>query len=190
MHRVGIFAPEVEKKLRGYERFISTVLERCDDAGRPVSMYLCSDHGMTDVVDVFDVWGELKKKGYRLGRDFEAFFDSTMARFWRGERARRAAAEILSEAGAGRELTDGDLESFGCLFDDRAYGETICVANPGVMFVPSFMGRAKVAAMHGYDPDDAYSKGCFLTNDTDGDLPSSILDVKSYLEGRVRGGTA
>jgi predicted AlkP superfamily pyrophosphatase or phosphodiesterase len=187
MHRVGIFDSAVQEKLRGYERFLETVLERGEKAGRPTSVYVVSDHGMTDVRDTFDVWGELERMGFRVGSDYLAFYDSTMARFWRGSRARDAAAEILSAAGAGRMLSDEELESFGCLFDDRAYGETVFLANPGVMFVPSFMGHEKLAAMHGYDPGDIYSLGCFATNDGQGKGPGSILDVKSYLFERLPG---
>lgn len=185
MHRVGIFDPAVEEKLRGYESFLKAVLELGEREGRTTSVYVVSDHGMTDVHGTFDVWGELERKGFRIGRDYLAFYDSTMARFWDGERACAAAAEVLSAAGVGRMLSDEELESFGCLFDDRAYGDTVFLANPGVMFVPSFMGHDRLAAMHGYDPGDEYSIGCFATNDGVGEGPTSILDVKTYLLGRL-----
>jgi len=45
-----------------------------------------------------------------------------------------------------------------------------------------------LAAMHGYDPADRYSVGCFLTTDTTEDLPGSILDVKRYLLACLPGG--
>jgi hypothetical protein len=58
------------------------------------------------------------------------------------------------------------------------------------MFVPSFMGTSRVAAMHGYDPGDEYSPGSFMTNDGAGDTPGSILGVKSYLMDRISGGAS
>jgi len=188
MHRVGIFDTAVEKKLRGYERFIGSILKHSRRAGRDVSLYVLSDHGMTDVHTAFDIWGELTGAGLELGKDYLAFFDSTMARLWCDHRVKAIAAEILSRAGAGRELTDHELSACGCLFEDRSYGDAVFVANPGVMFVPSFMGGTKIAAMHGYDPNDPYSKGCFMTNDTGGVLPESIMDFKRYLLERVPGG--
>jgi hypothetical protein len=190
MHRTGISDTAVAKKLRGYERFIGSILQLCRRSGRELSIYVLSDHGMTDVHTAFDIWGQLTRAGLRLGKDYLAFFDSTMARFWCDRRVKTAAAEILAQAGAGRELTDDELSAGGCLFEDRSYGDAIFVANPGVMFVPSFMGGAKIAAMHGYDPDDRFSKGCFMTNDTGGTPPGSILDFKRYLLGRIPGGTA
>ena len=85
-------------------------------------------------------------------------------------------------------LGDDELSAFGCLFDDRSYGDAVFVANPGVMFVPSFMGGTKIAAMHGYDPGDRFSRGCFLSSDVGADPPDSILDFKEYLFGRLTGG--
>jgi hypothetical protein len=188
MHVVGVFDTAVEKKLRGYERFIGSILQHARRAGRELRLYVLSDHGMTDVHTSFDVWGELEQAGFSLGRDYLAFIDSTMLRLWRNEYVREAAAGILSEAGAGRELSEEELSAYGCLFDDGSYGDNVFVANPGVMFVPSFMGRSKLAAMHGYEPEDQYSTGCFLTNDAEGELPVSILDFKRYLLDRVPGG--
>jgi hypothetical protein len=188
MHVAGVFDTAVEKKLRGYERFIGSIFQHARRAGRELRLYLLSDHGMTDVHASFDIWGALEAAGFSLGRDYLAFFDSTMVRLWRNEPVRGAVAGLLSEAGAGREVPRDELSAYGCLFEDGSYGDTVFVANPGVMFVPSFMGRTQLAAMHGYEPDDPYSKGCFLTNDPEGDLPASILDVKRFLLGRLQGG--
>lgn len=187
MHRVGIFDASVGEHLDSYQRFIEEVFLCGKNSGRDVSLYVVSDHGMTDVHTAVDLWGEMERRGLKLGKHYVAFYDSTMARFWCDEHVRSAAADILGTDGAGRLLSDGELEERGCLFSDRAYGETIFLASPGVMIVPSFMGRVKIAAMHGYDPDDIFSKGCFLTNDRSGTPPSSILDFKSYLLERVPG---
>jgi len=188
MHRVGIFDTAVEKKLRGYERFIGSLFRGARRAGRDLSLHVLSDHGMADVHDSYDVWGGLTDAGFKLGRDYLAFYDSTMARFWGGGKARSAAAEMMADANVGRELGDDELSAFGCLFDDRSYGDAVFVANPGVMFVPSFMGGTKIAAMHGYDPGDRFSRGCFLSSDVGADPPDSILDFKEYLFGRLTGG--
>jgi hypothetical protein len=187
MHRVGIFDGAVERKLRGYERFIAALFQKAIRAGRDVSLYVLSDHGMTNVHGEFDVWGELTRAGHVLGKDYLAFFDSTMARLWCDERVRAETGAVLSRAGTGREVTDEELLHYGCLFEDRSYGDAVFVASPGVLFVPSFMGRSKVAAMHGYEPEDSYSKGCFMTNDDAGEPPASILDFKGYLLERLPG---
>lgn len=189
-HRVGIFDPAVEKKLAVYEKFLAAVLERGRRLGLEMSIYVISDHGMTDVNAVVDLWGYLDRRGFRIGRDYLAFFDSTMARFWSDGEVTAAAAEYLSSNAAGRLVGGDELERFGCFFEDGSYGRSVFLTNPGTMIVPSFMGRERLAAMHGYDPDDEYSKGCFLTNDGSDPLPASILDFKSYLVPKLTGAKA
>jgi hypothetical protein len=155
-------------------------------AGRDLATVVLSDHGMTDVTATVDVWGALEGAGLRAGRDYLAFFDSTMARFWGDGGALAAAAGRL--AGHGRRLADEELAALGCLFPDRAYGEAVFLADPGVLIVPSFMGARPIAAMHGYHPDDAFSLGCFMT-DAGTDAPASILGFKRHLVGLLgRGG--
>jgi predicted AlkP superfamily pyrophosphatase or phosphodiesterase len=188
MHGVGLFDHAVESKLRGYERFLRSVIERGSKCHRDVTLCVLSDHGMTDVHKTVDLWGEVTKAGYRLGRDYLAFYDSTMARFWCDDGTRDRVAALLQDAGVGLLLSDAELAAYGCLFEDRSYGNAIFLLHPGIMIVPSFMGREGLAAMHGYDPADRYSVGCFLTTDTAEDLPGSILDVKRYLLTRLPGG--
>lgn len=84
-------------------------------------------------------------------------------------------------------MSDEELETFGCRFEDGSYGQVIFLLSPGRLIVPSFMGRETIAAMHGYDPDDRFSKGCFMSNDMSDNCPGSILDLKSYLLERIGG---
>jgi hypothetical protein len=54
-----------------------------------------------------------------------------------------------------------------------------------VLVVPSFMGSRPLAAMHGYHPEDAFSRGCFMS-DAALPAPASLLGFKAYLERVVR----
>jgi hypothetical protein len=185
MHRVGIFHESVREKLAEYERRIKDILERARELGRETSLYLFSDHGMTDVNRVVDLMSEVEKWGYKAGRRFMAFYDSTMARFWCPPDVRAGLIDRLNETGWGAVVTQEELEAFGCDFADRSYGDVIFLLAPGALMVPSFMGRTAIQAMHGYHPDDRYSKGCFLTNDDAGGVPASIMELKDYLLARV-----
>jgi hypothetical protein len=121
-----------------------------------------------------------------VGRDYLAFFDSTMVRVWGDARAVDAAVAGLGDAG--RLLSDDELRALGCWFPAREYGDAVVLANPGVLIVPSFMGAKPIAAMHGYHPDDAFSKGCFMSDVAD-PAPASLLGFKNYLAsllGRAR----
>jgi hypothetical protein len=186
MHRVGIFHDSVAERLETYAAFIARMRDSASRAGRELVTMVLSDHGMTDVANTVDVWGALNDAGLRAGRDYLAFFDSTMARFW-GDGGALAVAE-RAFAGRGRRLSDTELASLGCLFPGREYGEAVFLANPGTLIVPSFMGSRAIAAMHGYHPGDAFSLGCFLTDAGD-QAPSSILGFKAHLQS-VLGGKA
>jgi hypothetical protein len=181
MHRVGTSHEDVTRKLGEYERRAGRVLERAARAGRKTAFFLFSDHGMTDVSSVVDLKREVKKWGYRTGRDFLAFYDSTMARFWCDPALRADLAKRLGETGWGRVLSAEELDARGCGFADGSYGELIFLVHPGLLIVPSYMGREPVAAMHGYDPADPGSRGCFFSNVPELGLPGSILDLKSLL---------
>lgn len=183
MHRVGTRDDRVGERLARYERFVERVLDRADGDGARV--VVLSDHGMTDVTREVDVWGALGERGHVLGRDYLAFFDSTMVRIWGGEAVAREAAAVLEEHDAGRLLSESELRQRGCFFEDGTYGDWVLLVHPGVMVVPSFMGRARIAAMHGYDPDHVDSAGVFMTNEPGTTLPASILGFKDYILDRV-----
>jgi hypothetical protein len=183
MHRVGIFHESVAARLRRYQAFLSSMRSAARNRGVALTTIVLSDHGMTDVTRVADPWGALARAGRRVGRDFLAFFDSTMVRVWGDAGAIDVATDALGDGG--RRLSEQELRALGCWFPAREYGDAIVLANPGVLIVPSFMGSRPLAAMHGYHPDDAYSKGCFLS-DAVAPAPASLLGFKSYLQRAVR----
>jgi hypothetical protein len=185
MHRVGIFHDAVRARLQRYTEFMGAMCASASRHDIRLTTVVLSDHGMTDVTGTVDVWGALARAGLRARRDYLAFFDSTMARFWASPRAEAVAAEAMGDAG--RRLDDSELSELGCLFPGREYGDAIFLANPGMLIVPSFMGSRAIAAMHGYHPGDAFSRGVFLT-DAGVPAPDSILGFKTFLETLLAGG--
>jgi hypothetical protein len=137
-----------------------------------------SDHGMTDVTDHRDLLGLLERAGLRRGRDFQGFLDSTVARFWRiADRPR--LLEALGAATWGRVLDPETLASWGVDFPGGAYGDLFFLADPGVLILPSDMGRAPLAAMHGYHPDHPTSDACLLADRT---LPLAADHITAVLD--------
>jgi hypothetical protein len=180
MHRVGIFHDDVCARLARYESFLASMADAAARAGVALDTVILSDHGMTDVTRSVDVIGALDDAGLKAGKDYVAFFDSTMARLWGDGRAIEVADRAF--AGAGRRLSDSELAELGCLFPAREYGDHVWLADPGVLLVPSSMGKRAIAAMHGYHPGDRFSRGCFLT-DHSNPAPPSLLGFKGYLQG-------
>lgn len=183
MHRVGIFHPSVGERLDVYTTFLESVARASRTHDVDLEIIILSDHGMTDVTDTMDVWGGMERRGLRVGRDYMAFFDSTMARVWGGGHAVNAMLEVIGEGG--RHLDAPQLRAFGCYFPDGEYGDDIFLTRPGMLIVPSFMGSRRIAAMHGYHPEDRFSRGCFMTGAAM-PPPNSILGFKAHLEKVVR----
>jgi Type I phosphodiesterase / nucleotide pyrophosphatase len=183
MHRVGIFHPSVGARLDTYTAFFEFMQRTARSRDIDLEIIVLSDHGMTDVTDTVDIWGGMEARGFRVGRDYLAFFDSTMARSWGDDRVARALTDVMGSHGC--LLDANQLRAFGCHFADDSYGRDIFLANPGILIVPSFMGARRIAAMHGYHPEDSFSRGCFMTGEPM-PAPASILGFKAHLQKIVR----
>jgi predicted AlkP superfamily pyrophosphatase or phosphodiesterase len=187
MHRVGTEHPDVNRKLEEYEMLLQQVMSKVNSQAGETIVYVFSDHGMTNVHSTIDVWGALDRMGLKFERDYYAFFDATLARFWVPTARREKLIEFLDRIEGGRVLLNDELRSLGCFFEDGSYGEIIFATHPGVMIVPSFMGKEPIAAMHGYHPDDLHSKACIMTNDMSRRLPYTITGLKDLFMSAIEG---
>jgi hypothetical protein len=183
MHRVGILHAAVGERLARYAAFLEAIRLAARARDVELEVILLSDHGMTDVTGTVDVWGGMTRRGLRLGRDYLAFFDSTMVRSFGDGRAADAIRDAMGEHG--RRVDATELCALGCHFPGGEYGSDVFLAHPGVLVVPSFMGSRRIAAMHGYHPEDRFSRGVFMTS---GPTPAleSILGFKAHLQKVVR----
>jgi hypothetical protein len=182
LHHEGTGGTRVRERLRTYDAFVRSLAETPPGA-RPRWVYLCSDHGMVDVSECVDVMSALAPLAVRRGRDYDAFFDSTMARFWwRHAGAREAVHAALAGEGRGHWLAAEELAREGADFPERDYGEDIFLLRPGALLVPSFMGSRPVAAMHGYDPGHPDMTALLASNRP---LPGDVrhlADLRGFFE--------
>ena len=186
LHREGTNGPAVRARLARYDALVARALERAQAKDESLWVYVLSDHGMVDVTRTVDVMGRVAALPYRAPRDFLAFYDSTFARFWwKSEPARHAIEESLAELAGGRWLDAGALERAGCAFPDAAYGESIWLCDPGVLMVPSFMGRAPLAGMHGYDPSHPDMAALLWSNRPVPEGVTHLRDVRAFLESEL-----
>jgi hypothetical protein len=180
-----------EAEIAEIEAFITGANEILSYAGPP-TIIVVSDHGMTEVVEEFDLLDWLKP--WELGVDFLAFLDATMARFW--DIRRQPLHEIVarvSKAQKGRFLSDADLSSYGLNFPDKRFGDLIFILKPGCILKPSFMDSPelpffhhKYRGMHGYEPaHHSSTRAVFLYHGSKDLLfkPRSLLDVVEVLDG-------
>jgi hypothetical protein len=183
LHHEGTRGAGVRRVLEGWSAWFASAQAAARRGGREAWLYLCSDHGMVDVTGTVDLMARVDALPWRRGRDYVAFYDSTMARFWwRRPEAREAIRAALAAEPAGTWLTPETLAREGADFADHRYGEDIFLLAPGVLLVPSFMGRAPVAAMHGYDPAHADMPGVLASNRP---LPANVThlsQLRGFLE--------
>jgi predicted AlkP superfamily pyrophosphatase or phosphodiesterase len=185
-HRVGTTDAEFDAAVRRAGEGIETFLSAAADRGE-WGVTVFSDHGMTDVTGSHDLLARLRVSGLERGRDFDAFLDSTVARFW-NVRDKTALRRGLESVAWGRILSPDTLRDWRVEFPDHDYGDIFFLADPGVLIVPSDMGSTPLAAMHGYDPADPTSDACLLS---DVELPLAedhITQVLPALLGRIREG--
>ncbi len=175
-HRVGPVHPELDEALERLGGRVVSLLHRMERDG-PVGVTLFSDHGMTPVTSGRDLLGALAAAGLARGRDYQGFFDSTVARFW-NLRDRDRLERVLRGQSWGRILADHELREWGVLFPGRDYGDLLFLAGPGALILPSDMGRESLAAMHGYDPADPTSDACLLA---DRELPLAAGHITAVL---------
>jgi len=176
----------VRSSLASWSTWFDTAAAAAARGGREAWLYLCSDHGMVDVTASVDVMGRLARLPWRHGRDYLAFFDSTMARFWwRDPAARPVVRAALEGLRGGRWLDDAALEAAGVRFEGREYGEDIYLLDPGMLMVPSFMGSAPVAAMHGYDPAHPDMAAVLMSNRPIPESVCGLTDVRAFLESEL-----
>ena len=191
LHREGSFGAGVGRRLEAYAVWLRELEDAAARRGQELWIYLLSDHGMVDVHGTLDVMGALEGLAARWPRDYLAFFDSTMARFWwRDPAARSPVRAALAGLRGGHWLDDAALEAAGARFEGREYGEDIYLLDPGMLMVPSFMGDAPVAAMHGYDPSHPDMAALLMSNRPIPEGVRRLTDVRAFLESELAGGRA
>jgi predicted AlkP superfamily pyrophosphatase or phosphodiesterase len=182
MHAEGTRSPRVGDKLGWYERQLASLTERAREQYEHVRLHVFSDHGMTDVVATSPLAERVANIGLAFGSDYAAVYDSTMARFWFATpEAREAILDVLKDEPQGRILSDEELGTLGCDFDDQAFGEVFFLLDPGVVLDPSFMSSTPPAGMHGYDPSHPDSIALYATNRPDGIRPRGLSDLYTLM---------
>jgi hypothetical protein len=183
LHHEGSRGTRVAERLGQYDAWIGALARTRVRGDRPVWLYLCSDHGMVDVVEHVDVMARLAGLPARRGRDYLAFFDSTMARFWwRRPGAREAVRAALAGESRGRWLEPAELEREGADFARHDYGEDLFLLRPGALLLPSWMGSRPVAAMHGYDPAHPDMTALLAANRPLPEDVRHLVDLRGFLE--------
>ncbi len=190
MHRVGPDHPEVEAKIRDYEKHLEALLKLAEQHYDEVVFYGFSDHGMAAVTDTVDLISpiekQMKARGLRFGQDYVAMYDSTMARFWFPGQNPGAARNVVEQAlkpfeNRGSWVSAAQMKQWGCDFGHQRFGEAIFLLRSGGLIVPSYMGRKAIAGMHGYDPTHKDSRAFLVSNRPISSTVNSITHLRNIM---------
>ncbi len=172
----------VKNKVKWYEERFREVYQLASQKYDRVDMCLFSDHGMAEIHKTYDMISDIEALGLKFGEDYVAMYDSTVGRFWfMNDEARKRITETLSKIDCARILSDDELKELGVYFEDRQFGELMCLMDAGVLIVPSYMGDKPLFGMHGYHPDDKDSDALFMTNTGPEPFPKCITDMYTLM---------
>ena len=167
-HQYGPGSVEVQRGLNEVDRLAELIYNRAEQLFDRPAFIFAGDHGMLPVVRHADPAAALAATGLRFGHDFAFFIDSTAVRCWFfTEAARRHTLDALRVMGGGRWIDEADKRRWEIDGIDRRNGEAYFLADPGVLFSPSFFdwtGQHAPKGMHGYAPDVADNRALFLAH--------------------------
>lgn len=175
MHQHGPFSDATQAKLKELETEITKLYHYAQRIYNEVQLYIISDHGMAPVSGSFDLITLTQKLPYLYGKDYIAFYDSTMARFWfKNPAAKSDIINLLKRLDTGTLLFKEDMKDLRVGFPHNKFGELYYLMHEGILINPSFMGNTQLAGMHGYHPDAMHSYSIMLSNQS---IPSEILSI-------------
>ena len=165
LHKETKTSCKIDEKISWYETKIKELIECVKNNYKDYTLHIMSDHGMTTLLGVIDLKKQIESLEYKLGKDYCAVYDSTMARFWFfNDLAETAIMDILSNTQNGKVLSKEEKIEYKIDFADNMYGKEIFLLDPGWQIEPCDMGVKALPAMHGYSPRDCDSDACFLSS--------------------------
>jgi hypothetical protein len=164
-HQNGVGSMASRRVIQENDENVRRVVEHFQKILRgSVDVFVFADHGMINIQHDVDPVKRLEDAGIRLGTDYLAFLDSTIARFWGSDDVVHRIAATLQDLGRGKILNKQDFKRLHIPKTDR-YGKLLFLADPGVLIRPNFFqGDGTMAAMHGYDPSTPDMDTVFVTN--------------------------
>lgn len=171
----------MEARLRTIRDDIESVINAARSSHDEVFFHVFSDHGMCTIRRHLDPFPALERTGLRMHHDYHCVIDSTMIRVWYHQDAQRQRIREAVGAMPGmRLLDDAYLAKERCRFPDDRFGQDIFLAEPGLLLVPSHMGKTPLLGMHGYDCDHQDSDASYLTNHPTAD-PGDIVAINALM---------
>jgi len=179
-HQNGIDSPIYQKRLTELDEWIYSLSEPFFKKNPQGTIVVVSDHGIAPVRSGVNL--ELEKKfGKPSPKKYFYFVDATILRIWGfDDMLVKEMESFLKDTQAGSLLTDEERKAFG--LTDPSLATLIFQLNEQLMFSPSFWGRGRSHAMHGYHPELESQKGVCLVLQREkisGEPSSTLSEIRT-----------
>jgi len=156
-HQEGPTGPLIKKQILRQNRLLRELLDEIDkrDAWDYISLFVVSDHGMTEVSNYIMLRDLIKQSGINI----IASSGPAVAHLFMAQNSKVAALRFFSQQANIQAYDKYDLpESFHLNHPTRT-GDIVLITDPPNMFTSSINERPK--AMHGYSPQLPDMRGIF-----------------------------
>jgi hypothetical protein len=165
LHHTPADEQKIAESLKHYEKQIKNIIFEVEAYYNKFSISVMSGHGMTARQAVINIKNKIGKLGLGFGKDYIAFYDPTMARFWYlDQEAKSIIVERLRNIPHTHILSEEEMIRYNINFADNMYGETVLLLDPGYQIEPNDHIRHSYPGMHGYAPEHEDSYGIFMSN--------------------------
>ncbi len=166
-HVRGINSEEMKKYLKEVDSTIKRLFKEAKEKYGKFLYFIFSDHGMCEIKNHLNLQSYLKKLPIKQPKDYIAFYDATMARFWVfNKKAKNILKKTLKKIPHTIFIDDDLKKKYHLQFKDRKWGDLMIVMDAHYRPFPDYFAPIKfgIKAYHGYLPDVPCSKGVFITN--------------------------
>lgn len=162
-HHHGPQSKERRAMLKTVDAAIESMYRHASALHDGVDLLVFGDHGMAQVRGYVDVRPAIAEAGLDVRED-SWFLDSTMARFWVRDPARRTRLRgALSRLAGGRLVTDDDRARWHIAYPHNGFGDEIFVVDDHLLVHPCFYAETDAPqGMHGYLPGCRDNESAFV----------------------------
>lgn len=186
LHHAPNDSRKITERLKHYEQQIRNIIAEAHSRYDQCSLSVISGHGITPLKASMDIKNRISKLGLKFGKDYVAFYDPTMVRFWYLDpKSKSIINELLHSIPHARRLTPEEMRQYNINFADNMYGETVLLMEPGYQVEPNDHFRSSLPGMHGYAPEHKDSFGAFLSTHHPSATPTWIGDFYHIMRGAV-----
>lgn len=181
-HLFGPYSKEIGKVIKKIDNKIKELYEKALNKYGDVDIIIFSDHGMCEIKHFVDVKSYFDKAGLINGKDYLAFYNSTIVQLWVLNKKREDEILKVSKKMKHATLLDKKLLKKYHLdgLNKYKYGEYFILADPETRIYPDYFAPVKVGikGWHGFSPDFEDSYGIFISNFK---INKKIIDIIDLL---------